>query len=101
MDKTEMNQEAGNNSELYQAENQTINNYVVEQPKLNTTHALVALIKAYKTEVSSPQEGSAGEFIEKLNFFMSTLDNEFMTLEQKLEVGGFGSDIDMARKMKQ
>lgn len=101
MPKMEMKQEAGNNSELYQAQTQTVNKYVVEQPKLNATHALVNLIAAYKKEVSSPQTSTTGEFIEKLNFFMSTFDNEFMTLEQKLEAGGFASDIAMARKLKQ
>lgn len=97
----EMKQEAGNNSELYQAENQTVNRYVVEQPKLSTNQALVNLIEAYKEEIKSTQPNTTGEFIEKLNFFMSSFDNEFMTLEQKLEAGGFSSDIAMARKLKQ
>lgn len=101
MANTEMKQEAGDNSELYQAENQTVNRYVVEQPKVNSNNALLNLIEAYKKETSSPQPNLTGEFIEKLNFFMSTLDNEFMTLEEKLEAGGFTSDIDMARRLKQ
>jgi hypothetical protein len=101
MANTEMKQEAGNNSELYQAEYQTVNRYVVEQPKFNAANALVNLIEAYKKEMNSPQQSSTGEFIEKLNFFMTTFDNEFMTLEQKLEAGGFSSDIAMARKLKQ
>lgn len=101
MAKTEMKQEAGDNSELYQAETQTVNKYVVEHSKQGATNALVNLIEAYKKEICTPQPSSTGEFIEKLNFFMSTFDNEFMTLEQKLEAGGFSSDIAMARKLKQ
>ena len=104
MEDIDMRQEAGNDVEQYQAGRDQIinkNSYIIETAGHLSVNSLKALLEAYKTEVQSPSPESAGEFIQKLNFFMNSVDEQFLTLEQKLEAGGFSSDIALALRLKQ
>jgi hypothetical protein len=97
-----ISQSGGDNSEMYQAaRDQTVNKYVIERSAVTSTNVLKVLIDAYKAEMESQSTDSTGQFIEKLNFFMNTIDSEYKTLEQKLEEGGFKADIKVALKLKQ
>jgi len=102
MSDQELSQNAGPQSELYQAGgNQNITKYEIAPVSPSLINTLKTLIEAYKKEIQTADPTTTGKFIEKLNFFMTTVDDEFRTLEEKLETGGFKSDIIVARRLKQ
>lgn len=95
-------QQGGDDAELYQAgRDQSITLYKIEAVSKSVTNALKELVEAYKKEVRNEEVSTTGQFIEKLNFFMNTVDGDFLTLEEKLALGGFKADISLARRLKQ
>lgn len=98
----EFNQTGGDNSQQYQAEELTVNNYNIEQANYEIrSNALKRLIDAYNIEVVSAREGSQGEFIEKLSLYINKLEGDYQDLGEKLNSAGYGDSVELALRLKQ
>jgi hypothetical protein len=94
-------QNAGENANQYLAQgNQHIYTINASEPNKAQISALKKIIVAYKKEVLNPDRNHLGNFIDKLNFFITKVDGDFLDIKSKLEAGGFHADVELGTRLK-